>query len=243
MKLSGTTPPAVQVLPPMIRLRLADLLQSRVGGVQNARVAPRPAALTGREPATGRSSEGPEALRLGGLAPDHPVAHARVAPRGRGRKLSEVVRIPRRPFGRPAAVRPARSAREEYRHSNPPPAPSADRLVYLGGPSIGGVGRVSRVGRAHRRCGGPAETHLIDAHTESLVGRELGHAADFERAPDRLVRSGACRRAQDQQHARRQSRKSRCSPLHACLCHSRARALRIASASARLRGFRARARR
>ena len=189
MKLSGTTPPAVQVLPPMTRLRRSDLLQSRVGGVQNARVAPRPAALTGREPATGRSSQGLEALGLRGLAPDHPVAHARVAPRGRGRKVGEVVRIPRRPSGRPAAVGPARSAREEYRHSNPSPAPSADRLVDLGGPSIGRVGRVGRVGRAHRRCGRPAETHLIDAHTE-LAGRSGTGSRRRPRAGPRSTCSG-----------------------------------------------------
>ena len=109
------------------------------------RVAPRAAALAAREAATGRSSEGPEALGLGGLAPDHPVAHAGVAPRGRGRKLSEVVGIFGRPLGRSAPVGPARSAGQEHRHSDPPPAPRADRLVDLGRPPIGGVGRVGRV--------------------------------------------------------------------------------------------------
>src|SRR5918996_572090 len=74
-----------------------DPLEGPVGGVEDTGVAARPAAPAARQPPAGGLDERLEATALGGLAPDHPVPHRRVALGGRGREAGEVARAARGP--------------------------------------------------------------------------------------------------------------------------------------------------
>ena len=122
---------------------LPDALQRRVGRVEQQRVAARPLRAVGRHRV--------EVVQLGRLAPDHPVAHARVAARGRGGVVGEVGVGVGDPARVAVAVGPCRRA----------PALEHDRDLDA---VAGGVGdRLRRAGRARRRTGWPGRRPAKDA--------------------------------------------------------------------------------
>ena len=101
------------------------------------------------------------------LVPDRPVAHPRVAARGRDGEVREVGAARRRDLPRAAAVRPARRSEQGDDGADPAP-PQAGEHVVGQAPVVGRVPGQARARRSLLRDLVPADRPADDVHAEPV---------------------------------------------------------------------------
>ena len=167
----------------------ADALQGAVGRVEDAGVQVWRALL--RRVQAGKARRGRqrlEVVRAGGLPPDHPHVHRRVAPGGSDREVGVVLGAPGRPVPWFAAVGPFRRADDLQRDLDVVVRGFAHRAGHLRGPHVGPVVGVEGVAGAARSGRVPVQVVLVDPHAEVAVGGEQRDPVVDRGAPHRLQR-------------------------------------------------------
>ena len=134
-----------------------------------------------------------EVRAAGGLAPDHPLADARVAPGGGVGEVREVARAAAAPSADRCLplAQPRRARRGRSRSGSRSAAPRGPHRRAR--PATGRRGRAGRVaarGRVGATCR-PVELGLVDAGAEVAIDRKLGDAVHARPGP----RSPSCAKA------------------------------------------------